>query len=70
MLKITEVYPEYVFRRLGEGKDVDAVDYKRRVYVDLSGQTVSYVQNLTVRAANDKDVKFFQLEVEEEQEGE
>lgn len=65
MLKITEVYPEYVFRRLGEGKDVDAVDFKRRVYMDLSGQTVSYVQNLTVRATNDKDVKFFQLEVEE-----
>ena len=65
MYKITEVLPDYVFTRIGKGADVDAVDYKRRTYMDLSGQTVSYVQNLVVRAGSDNDVKFFQIEVEE-----
>lgn len=61
-MKITSVYPEYVFQRLGAGYDVDAVDFKRKMYVDLDGQTVNYVQQLVLRATRDKDVQFFQLE--------
>lgn len=61
-IKISTVYPEYVFQRLGAGKDVDAVDFKRKTYVDLDGQTVNYVQQLIVRATADADVQFFQIE--------
>ena len=64
-MKISEVYPEYVFQRLGAGKKVDAVDFKKGSYVDLSGQLVSVVQHLILRASSDKDIKFFQLEEEE-----
>lgn len=60
--KISEVYPDYVFQRLGAGYDVDAVDYTRQTYVDLAGQTVGAVQNLVVRAGRDKDIKFWQIE--------
>ncbi len=63
-MKISEVYPEYVFQRLGAGYNVDAVDYKKQSYIDLSGQTVGAVQNLITRAAKDKDIKFWQIEAE------
>lgn len=63
--KISTVYPEYVFQRLGAGKDVDAVDFKKKVYVDLDGQTVSGVQQLVTRATRDQDVQFFQIEEQE-----
>ena len=69
MPKITTVYPEYVFQRLGAGKDVDAVDFKKKSYIDLDGQLVGAVQTLVVRATNDKDVQFFQIEQEEAAEG-
>jgi hypothetical protein len=62
--KISPCYPEYVFQRLGAGKDVDAVDFKKKAYVDLDGQTVLNVQQLVIRATNDKDVQFFQIEEE------
>lgn len=65
MIKISTVYPDYVFTRLGAGKDVDAVDFKKKTYVDLEGQLVGAVQQLVVRATNDKDVQFFQIEQEE-----
>lgn len=65
-MKVTTVYPEYVFQRLGAGKDVDAVDFKKKTYVDLDGMTVGALQQLIVRAAADKDVQFFQLEPDEE----
>lgn len=64
-MKISTVYPEYVFTRLGAGKDVDAVDFKKKTYIDLEGQTVGAVQLLLGRATADKDVQFFQLELEE-----
>lgn len=66
-IKISTVYPEYVFSRLGAGKDVDAVDFKKKAYVDLDGQLVGAVQALVVRANNDKDVQFFQIEEEVEE---
>ena len=66
MTKIDKCYPEYVFQRLGAGKDVDAVDFKRMMYIDLSSQTIGAVQQLVARATNDKDVEFFQIEEAEE----
>ena len=59
-MKISTVYPEYVFQRLGAGKDVDAVDFARNVYVDLDGQTVNYVQQLISRATASGEIQFFQ----------
>lgn len=61
-MKIENCYPEYVFSRLGAGKHVDAVDFKKMVYVELAGQTVAQVQFLIARATKDKDVQFFQIE--------
>ena len=34
-MKITDVYPEYVFQRLGAGKTVVAVDFKKGQYLSL-----------------------------------
>ena len=65
-MAIDKCYPEYVFQRLGAGKRVDAVDFKRMMYIDLSGQTVGAVQQLVARATADKDVQFFQIEEAEE----
>ena len=64
-MNISSVYPEYVFQRLGAGKDVDAIDFKKKTYVDLEGQLVGAVQQLVVRASTDKDVQFFQIEQSE-----
>lgn len=66
MMKISTVYPEYVFQRIGAGKNVDAVDFKKKAYIDLEGQTVQQVQFLIGRADTDKDVRFFQLDPDEE----
>jgi len=60
-LKISEVYPEYVFQRLGAGKDVDAVNFEKMTYIDLAGQTVNNLQKLLA----DPNIKFFQKEIEE-----
>ena len=64
-MKISEVYPEYVFQRIQKYR-VDAVDFKRMTYHDLSGQTVNAIKVLIARADKDKDVKFFQIEPDEE----
>lgn len=64
-MKISTVYPEYVFQRLGAGKDVDAVDFARNVYVDLDGQAVNYVQQLISRATASGEIQFFQKDYEE-----
>ncbi len=68
-MKISEVYPEYVFQRLGAGKNVDAVDFERHSYIDLEGQTVGAVQQLISRANTKKTVKFYQIEEETETAG-
>lgn len=65
-MKISKVYPEYVFQRLGSGKDVDAVDFARKVYVDLDGQTINYVQQLITRSAATGEVEFYQIEYEDQ----
>ena len=60
-MKITEVYPEYVFQRLAKFKVV-AVDFNIGAYIDLSTQTVAAVQRLITKA----NVKFYQIEYTEE----
>lgn len=65
MLKISEVYPEYVFQRLGKNLEISAADFTRRMFLELSSQSVSYVQQLVERATDDKDVKFYQIEYED-----
>lgn len=60
-MKITEVYPEYVFQRIAKYKVV-AVDFSIGAYIDLSMQTVAQVQRLVEKA----NVKFYQIEYTEE----
>lgn len=60
-MKISEVYPEYVFQRL-QKYHVDAVDFGRMEYIDLTGQTVGAVQRLIARAERGEGVKFYQIE--------
>ena len=64
-MKISEVYPDYVFQRLGVGKKVVAVDFGKGKYIDLAGQTIFFVQRLV---EVNTDIKFYQLD-EEESEG-
>lgn len=61
-MKISEVYPEYVFQRLGKGLDVDAIDFNKKQYLDLADKSVAFVQNLLTK----ENVKFYQLEEGEE----
>lgn len=63
-MKISEVYPEYVFQRLGAGYTVDCVDYTKKTYIQLAGQTVQAVQTLVVQAKAGAALKFFQIETE------
>ena len=65
MTKISEVYPEYVFQRIGAGKNVDAVDFERLAYVDLDGMTINAVQLLVMRVKIGGLVKFYQFDEEE-----
>lgn len=60
-MKISEVYPEYVFQRIAKYKVV-AVDFNVGAYIDLSMQTVAAVQRLIAKA----NVKFYQIEYTEE----
>ena len=60
-MKITEVYPEYVFQRIAKYKVV-AVDFNIGAYIDLSMQTVAQVQRMVEKA----NVKFYQIEYTEE----
>ncbi len=66
MIKISECYPEYVFQRLGAGKEVAGVDFKRKTYIDLSALTVAALQTLIGRATQTGEVKFYQIETVEE----
>ena len=63
-MKITDVYPEYVFQRIQKYR-VDAVDFKRKTYIDLGSQTVDNIKLLIARATADGDIKFYQFEDDE-----
>lgn len=60
-MKISEVYPEYVFQRLGKGLRVVAVDFNKSEFVELRAKTVGQVQQYIVMP----NIKFFQIEPEE-----
>ena len=64
-MKISKVYPEYVFQRIGAGKEVNAVDHKKKQYVVLADLTVSKVQAYVTRATTDASVEFYQIEQDE-----
>lgn len=57
-MKISEVYPEYVFQRLGKGLRVVAVDFNKGEFVELVSKTVGQVQKY-IEMPN---IKFFQIE--------
>lgn len=59
-MKISEVYPEYVFQRLAKYKVV-AVDFIKGEFIDLQSRTVGQVQRLVEQAANG-GIKFYQIE--------
>lgn len=61
-MKISEVPKDYVFTRIGAGKDVVAVDYERRTFIEIGKMTIAAVQALLLRADNGS-VHFFQIEV-------
>lgn len=62
-MKISEVYPDYVFQRIAKYKVV-AVDFNMGAYIDLSMQTVAQVQRLLDKP----NVKFYQIEYGEDTE--
>lgn len=59
-MKISEVYPEYVFQRLGKYRVV-AVDFNKGEFIELVNRTVGQVQRLVEQAAQG-GVKFYQIE--------
>ena len=59
-MKISEVYPEYVFQRLGKYRVV-AVDFMKGEFIDLQSRTVGQVLRL-VEQASQGGVKFYQIE--------
>lgn len=59
-MKISEVYPEYVFQRLGKYRVV-AVDFMKGEYIDLQNRTVGQVLRL-VEQASQGGIKFYQIE--------
>ena len=59
-MKISEVYPDYVFQRLGKYRVV-AVDFNKGEFVELVNRTVGQVQRLVEQAAQG-GVKFYQIE--------
>ena len=59
-MKISEVYPEYVFQRLGKYRVV-AVDFNKGEFIELQTRTVGQVQRLVEQAAQG-GVKFYQIE--------
>lgn len=64
-MKISKVYPEYVFQRIGAGKEVNAVDHRKKQYITLADQTVVKVQSYITRATEDNSVEFYQIEQDE-----
>ena len=65
-MKISTVDYQYVYSRLGAGKTLVAVDFKKMTYIEIAGQTIAQVNFLINRAKNDKDVLFFQIDTEGE----
>ena len=63
-MKITRVYTEYVFQRLGQDFKVIAIDFKKGLFTDLNSQTVGAIQMML----KNENVWFFQLEPAEESE--
>ncbi|MBQ2627383.1 MAG: hypothetical protein IJG17_06305 [Eubacterium sp.] len=59
-MKISEVYPEYVFQRLGKYRVV-AVDFNKGEFIELVNRTAGQVQRLVEQAAQG-GVKFYQIE--------
>lgn len=59
-MKISEVYPEYVFQRL-QKYIVVAVDFNVGQYIDLRLKTVDAVRKLIEK----ENVKFYQIEYDE-----
>lgn len=59
-MKISEVYPEYVFQRLGKYR-VIAIDFNKGLFIELASQTVGQVLRLIEQAAQG-GVKFYQIE--------
>ena len=59
-MKISEVYPEYVFQRLGKYRVV-AVDFMKGDYIDLQSRTVGQLLRL-VEQASQGGIKFYQIE--------
>ena len=59
-MKISEVYPEYVFQRLGKYRVV-AVDFNKGEFIELVNRTTGQVQRLVEQAAQG-GVKFYQIE--------
>lgn len=56
-MKISEVYPEYVFQRLAKYR-VIAIDFNKGEFVELATKTVAQVHRYILTA----DVKFYQIE--------
>lgn len=59
-MKISEVYPEYVFQRLGKYRVV-AVDFNKGEFIELQTRTVGQVLRLVDQAASGT-IKFYQIE--------
>ena len=59
-MKISEVYPDYVFQRLGKYRVV-AVDFNKGEFIELQTRTVGQVLRLVEQAAQG-GVKFYQIE--------
>ena len=59
-MKISEVYPEYVFQRLGKYRVV-AVDFNKGEFIELQARTVGQVLRLVEQAALGT-IKFYQIE--------
>lgn len=59
-MKISEVYPEYVFQRLGKYRVV-AVDFNKGEFIELQTRTVGQVLRLVEQAASGT-IKFYQIE--------
>lgn len=59
-MKISEVYPDYVFQRLGKYRVV-AVDFNKGEFIELASQTVGQVLRLVEQAAQG-GIKFYQIE--------
>jgi len=59
-MKISEVYPEYVFQRLAKFRVV-AVNFNTNEFLELASLTVGQVKRLIEM----QNVKFYQIETEE-----